>query len=88
VKEGEEAKAVAGVEQKTVLDWKRLEYNRGSNFRCHYDSNFEKEVVRIGSLQEKTSHSLNRFLDHQKTLVALTLLKKVSKRPDEKQTRD
>lgn len=30
------------IEQKTVLDWKRLEYNRGSNFRCHYDSNFEK----------------------------------------------
>lgn len=36
----EEQKPASAIEQKTVLDWKRLEYNRGSNFRCHYDSNF------------------------------------------------
>lgn len=31
-----------GIEQKTVLDWKRIEYTKGNNFRCYYDSNFEK----------------------------------------------
>ena len=63
--------------QKTALDWKRLEYNKGSNFKCHYDSNFEKEVDRIGHLQEKSNDYLSKLVAHQKTLVELTLIKKV-----------
>lgn len=39
------------IEQKTVSDWKRINYNQGSDFTCHYDSNFEKEVEKIGALQ-------------------------------------
>jgi hypothetical protein len=60
-----------------VLDWKRMDYSRGSNLRCFYDSNFEKEIDKIGSLQERNSLYLNKFLEHQKTLVELTLLKKM-----------
>ena len=67
--------------QKTVHDWKRLEYDSRSSlsFKCHYDSNFEKELDRIGYLQEKGNDYLTNLMSHQKTLVELALIKKKTK---------
>jgi hypothetical protein len=62
--------------QKTALDWKRIEYGSGSSFKCHYDSNFDKELDKVGYLQEKSNDYLSRLVSHQKTLVELALLKK------------
>ena len=63
--------------QKTVTEWKRLEYRSGSNFKCHLDSNFEKEVERIGSLQDRNNDYLTRLIDQQKKLVELNYLSKL-----------
>jgi len=63
------------------MDWKRLEYNRGTDFACHRDSSFEKEIERVGSLQEKNMDSLGMYLTHKQSLVALDLLKKVNRSP-------
>jgi hypothetical protein len=54
-----------------------MEYNRGSNLRCYFDSNFEKELDKVGSLQERNTDYLTQLVNHQKTLVELALMKKV-----------
>ena len=67
--------------QKTALDWKRLEYDSSSlKFKCCFDSNFEKELDRIGYLQEKGNDYLSKLVNNQKALVELALIKKA--KPD------
>ena len=74
------------IAQKTVTEWKRLEYNSGSNFRCHLDSNFEKELDRVGNLQDRNNEYLVRLIDQQKNLVELSYLAKIGLQKTESQT--
>ncbi len=39
------------ISEASASDWKRISYNKGYDFSCHTDSNFEKEVERISELQ-------------------------------------
>ena len=56
------------LERRTALDWKRVEYQPG-NFICHNDSNFDKELDKVGYLQDKNNDYLAHLVNHQKTLV-------------------
>lgn len=42
-----------GIGNYTAVDWKRFVYSNANNFKCYQDSNFEKEMEKVGKLQEK-----------------------------------
>lgn len=75
-KETEEASTVRD-EATTVRDWKRIEIARGANFNLHGNSSFEKEMDKITELQDKNHGALNYYIEHQKILVELGLIKKL-----------
>lgn len=58
----------------SVKNWRRVEFKE-QKLEYHH-SNFDKELDRISSLQERNSMCLEKYLEHQKILLDLELRKK------------
>lgn len=62
------------IPQHTVREWRRIEIaEKNINYQ---ESNFDRELERISSLQERNSLSLEKYLEHQKILLELELRRK------------